>query len=303
MHCIRANFDKILLVLKQCFGSESFVEGNVPRRGTKPRFTDIEIVALSLTAESMGIDSELYLFNLLQTSYREQFPTLIGRRQYNHRRRALFPIIEQIRFCVSSLLSELSSVFAVDSMPLEVCKMARMNRNKMGKDQEHTTPDKGYCAAQDRYYYGYKLHATCTPSGVIKSLDLTRASVHDSNYLTDVSHVLSDCILTGDRAYIVNETSNKRMALKRSNIHLEAPTRRNQKEKKKPIYALKKIRKRIETVFSQLCDQFRIQRNYAKGFSGYSTRIISKITAMTILQYINKFINDRPLGQVKYALR
>jgi hypothetical protein len=48
----------------------------------------------------------------------------------------------------------------------------------------------------------------------------------------------------------------------------------------------KKKRKRIATLFSQLCDQFMIRRNYAKTFSGFKTRIISKITSLTVIQYI-----------------
>ena len=41
-----------------------------------------------------------------------------------------------------------------------------------------------------------------------------------------------------------------------------------------------KARKRIETDFSQLCDQFMIIRNYAKDTIGLFTRIIGKISAL-----------------------
>lgn len=34
---------------------------------------------------------------------------------------------------------------------------------------------------------------------------------------------------------------------------------------------------------------------------GLFARIISKVSALTILQYIN-FINNKPIGRVKYAL-
>jgi len=52
-----------------------------------------------------------------------------------------------------------------------------------------------------------------------------------------------------------------------------------------------KSRKRIETLFSQLCDQFMIRRNYAKSFSRFKTRILSKITTLTIIQFINMSLN------------
>lgn len=60
-------------------------------------------------------------------------------------------------------------------------------------------------------------------------------------------------------------------------------------------------RKRIETLFSQLNDQFMVIRNYAKDTRGLFARIIGKISALTVLQYIN-YSNDKPIGRIKYAL-
>jgi len=39
---------------------------------------------------------------------------------------------------------------------------------------------------------------------------------------------------------------------------------------------LRKARKRIETLFSQLCNQFMIRRNYAKTFDGFSSRFMAQ---------------------------
>lgn len=61
-----------------------------------------------------------------------------------------------------------------------------------------------------------------------------------------------------------------------------------------------KARKRIETNFSLFCDRFMIFCNYAKETAGLFTRIIGKISAYTVLQYINH-INGCPIGRVKYA--
>ena len=72
-----------------------------------------------------------------------------------------------------------------------------------------------------------------------------------------------------------------------ANIVLETPMRMNQKNYKKQPYIFRKSRKRIETLFSQLCDQFKIRNNYAKSFEGFKTRILAKITALTLVQYIN----------------
>jgi hypothetical protein len=50
---------------------------------------------------------------------------------------------------------------------------------------------------------------------------------------------------------------------------------------------LRKARKRIETLFSQLCDQFTIRRNYAKPFQGFSTRALPKVAALALIQWFN----------------
>ena len=42
-----------------------------------------------------------------------------------------------------------------------------------------------------------------------------------------------------------------------------------------------------------------IKRNYAKTFEGFKTRILAKITALTLVQFINKFIFDRPINNIK----
>ena len=75
----------------------------------------------------------------------------------------------------------------------------------------------------------------------------------------------------------------------------------NQKDWKPTFAPFAKARKRVETLFSQMVDQFMLCRNYAKQQVGLFARIISKISALTILQYIN-FINNKPLGQIKHAL-
>lgn len=44
-----------------------------------------------------------------------------------------------------------------------------------------------------------------------------------------------------------------------------------------------------------------IIRNYATMTNGLFARIIGKISALTVLQYVN-YINNKPIGRIKYAL-
>jgi len=45
-----------------------------------------------------------------------------------------------------------------------------------------------------------------------------------------------------------------------------------------------------------------IRRNYAKSFDGFKTRILSKITAFTLIQYINHFIIGRKINNIKNTI-
>ena len=300
MHNIKTNFDKIHELLKDILGDEINDKGNYRRCGVVPRFSDVEVMALSLTAECLSIDSENYLFSKLEYEYKHDFENIISRRQYNDRRKLLFEKTEQARKLMVARLNEHADVFAIDTMPLEICKISREQRNKMGKESEHHSPDKGYCASQKKYFYGYKLHSVCSASGVIESLDLTKASVHDVHYLKDVKELFSNCIITGDKGYISRQ--HQINLFETASIQLEVPLRSNQKNQQPVIWILKKVRKRIETVFSQLCDQFMMQRNYAKSFTGFKSRILAKITGFTTLQFLNKFFYNKPISRVKHAL-
>ena len=105
MHNIRTTFTKILEVIKGIIGDEISEEGDFLRRGIRPRFSDIEVIALSLTAECLSIDSENYLFAKLNTENLNEFKNLINRRQYNDHRKLPFEKTENIRKSMSERLN------------------------------------------------------------------------------------------------------------------------------------------------------------------------------------------------------
>ena len=300
MHNIKTNFDKILVVIKDIPGNEINEKGNYLRRGSRPKFSDIEVMALSVTAECLSIDSEKHLFSKWNNEYLNDFENLISRRQYNDRRKLLFEKMERVRKLMTERINKQADIFAIDSMPLEICKISREQRNKMGKESMHHSPDKGYGASQEKYFFGYKLHSVCSAAGVIQTLDLTKASVHDVHYLKDINELFSNCIITGDEGYIGRQRQVD--LFETAGIQLGVPLRSNQKEQKPVIRILKKIRKRMETVYSQPCGQFMIQRNYAKSFTGFKSKVLATVTGFTVLQFLNKFMYDKPVSKVKHAL-
>ena len=89
MNNLIQNYEIILNNLKdRCADIESFHQIRTPK------LSNIELVALNLTAEYMSINTELQLFRCLKGTYLQ---TMIERSVYNKRRRKLFGYTEAIK--------------------------------------------------------------------------------------------------------------------------------------------------------------------------------------------------------------
>lgn len=170
-------------------------------------------------------------------------------------------------------------------MPIEACRCSRAKNCKILKEDELRAPSYGFCATQQQYYFGYKLHCVCTVNGVIIRYDLSPAHHHDINYLNDIKDELSNCILIGDKGYRYDPW--RHTLFEYAGIELATPCRKNELIQYDMPEDYQRLRKRVEVVFSQLVDQFSIRKSYAKSQKGLFAKIISKITLYTELQYIN----------------
>jgi hypothetical protein len=290
MSNLGSSYTKILALLHELESRDNY-QGQI----RIPKLSDKQLIALVFAAESLGLDSERHLFRQLPGA----LDGLIDRSVFNRRRRQLAAHIERFRQCLLNDLAPAEDTYFVDSMPLEVCKLGRAKRLRICQETEATRPDFGYCAAHKTYYFGYKLHAVCTPQGVIKTFDLSKASTHDIHYLDDLKTQLQHCVLVGDKGYLSRQYQHD--LFEAAAIRLETPKRHNQLDYKPFNPLLRKTRKRIETLFSQLCDQFMIRRNYAKSFHGLVTRVLSKLTTLTLIQWLNRR-NGNHLNNLKIGV-
>ena len=300
MHNIKTNFDKFYQIVKTSLQPKLNEDDNLDVYPNKPKMNDCSIIALSICAEAIGIDSENYLWSKIRKDHSMDFPYLIHRSNFNRRRRRLRLFIHEVTRFISAQLNKSEDIFLVDSIPVPICTIAREKRCKFGDQSFETKPDKGYSAITKSYYYGYKLNLVTSVNGIFHSMDLTKASVHDVNVLKEIKYGnMSNATLVGDKGYISKEV--KIDLFESCNIRLETPNRANQKDQKHWHPVFRKCRKRIETLFSQLCDQMMLKRNYAKSLDGLNTRLISKIAAVTVLQSMN-YNNQKPINHLKHAL-
>jgi len=299
MHNIKTNFKRFFGLCKNFLKEEVDNKGNVQFYPKTPAMTDLEVIALSCTMEALGIDSENLLWSKLKKDYAGLFPKLICRTRFNRRRRRLQPHIVKVQLKVSSCLENESEAMVVDSVPIPVIKMAREKTFKAFKKNFETAPTKGYSAVNKGWYIGYKLHVIIFDNGVVQQSYVSKANVHDINFLKEIENVPSNKLLLGDRAYRSNPLQLD--LFEKHQITLKVPFRSNQKDYKKHPKKYKTKRQMIETFFAQMCDQFNLKRNYAKTYEGLLTRLSSKLSSMAVLHWIN-YLNGNKLAQIKHAL-
>lgn len=299
MHNIRTNFRKFHDICKELFENEIDASGNFQFYPRTPKMTDLQIVALSLCMEALSIDSENLLWSKLKTDYASLFPNLIDRSRFNRRRKRLQNQIAKIQEIVSNKLEHMTKTLIIDSVPVPVVKLAREKSFRSFRKDYETAPAKGYSAVNKGWFIGYKLHVVIYDNGLVQQSGLTKGNIHDINFLKAIDNLPKGKTLLGDRAYISNPLQAS--LFEEFKVSLKVPFRNNQYDYKKHPKRYKSKRLMVETFFAQMCDHLNLRRNYSKNFYGLQTRLSSKLSAMSMLHWINH-LHGRKLSQIKHAL-
>ena len=298
------NFEDFILVvfvlIDDLYQTYAPVSVTQRRNVEQAKISDSEIITTSICGELFGIDSEKAWFSFVKKNYKHLFPKLGSRSRFNRTRRALLPITELLR---EKLLSECSmsysQYFIIDSFPLKVCKFGRAH---FCKTFRWDGADYGKCPSKKETYFGYKVHAMITLEGFITAFEITPASVDDREGLRDLTDGRSDITILGDKGYVGEHLLEEQkeqgiclMSLKRSNSKRNWP-----KSVKQLIF---RLRRRVETVFSQLSEQLNAERVLAKSFQGLCTRLVNKILAHNLCMILQLlFGNTLELGQIKQLI-
>jgi hypothetical protein len=265
-----------------------------PRPGFESEFSDSEVIALALIAEMLGFDRESQFLSFMRHNYLPLFPKLPERSRFNRRRRNLALAINEVRRLVLQRLPERRDNWrVVDSLPIPVLAFCRANqaRPRWSPYQARF----GKAASKKLTFYGYKLHFLVTLEGIITDFVLAPANEGDITLIWDVTKGYTRLNVLGDKGYV---SEPERLALQRERgITLVTPRRSNQQLQLSAEFErlLKDVRRIIETVGSQLSEQFNIERNRARSFWGLCARLYTKLTAHTLGVYLNRIFGLEPL--------
>ena len=268
------------------------------RNISESKLSDSEIITISLVGEALTIDSEKAWFYFVKKNYKDLFPDICDRTRFNRTKRNLYKSILEIQKYFSNLpIFKDDDIRIIDSMPVPICKFGRAYFSKLFKD----ISTYGYCASKKETYFGLKLHALVTTNGFITNFILTAANVDDRDAVFDLIEPNNSIKIIADKGYISNAL--KSSLAKEKEILLISLKRKNSKFKfeKQLRNALSKTRRRVETTFSQLAEQFNMNRVLAKSKWGLMIRVVLKILAHNLSFMLNIITgNIINIGQIKH---
>ena len=264
--------------------------------------SDSEIITLAIVGETLSIDSEKAWFSFVSRNFRDLFPQMCERSRFNRVRRNLTCVINEIREKLSPFVrASQSDLRIIDSFPLPVCEFGRAHFCKSFRGYG---ADYGYCPSKKEAYYGYKVHVLCTMEGYVTDFVITSASIDDRAAVYElVERYDRPLTLVGDKGYIDHALAAELweyygitlIAMKRDKARNPFP-----KWFRQLIF---KLRRRIETSFSQLSTQFNIERGYAKSLLGLHSRITTKFLGFNLCCMINQLLGDQDhLTRIKHLV-
>lgn len=248
--------------------------------GVRAEMSDSEIITLALVMDYLPFPGESQFIGFIRANYKQWFPTLLERSQFNRRLRRLEPKMEMLRRTwVKQLGGFNADSFVIDTKPIPVVGYRRSKRHS---DFEGSA-DYGYCAARKMKYFGYKLVVLSTLKGLPIAYDLVSANTDERLAVEGVLQVVHGSDIYGDKGFIgqdwqqevTGSTGNRIWTIQRENQHQQVSS-----DLKRLI---SRVRQRIEGVFHEIQNTGRNpERLLNKTVGGLATHMAAKITSHTL---------------------
>ena len=268
------------------------------RPGPQPVCSDAELVTMALIGECKGWDEETVLLSEW-AAHRDLFPQQPSRTRFNRRRRQLQGAINQLRrVLLTSLDLAAERQCVLDSLPVPVIRFHLVPGGARSYWQSHDARF-GRVPSKSLTIFGYKLYLLVTRQGLILDFTLAGANVGELQAGVELLEEHVDLEVLGDTAF-VSAPIQARLAAE-NRLVLRTLPRANQRLQLAPATAraLNAARQAIETVNSQLAEQFHIEVNHAQSFGGLTARLITKLTAHTLSIALNRLTGAADLLHIK----
>jgi IS5 family transposase len=258
----------------------------VPSRcGRPPLVSDAEIVALSVCQAAIGTSSDRQFLGLVGRVLPGWFPHLPDQSQYNRRLRGLVELISIVQQRLARSL-DTGGVRLADGTQLPVANYPGCQQRSHFAGHARY----GYAKSQHRFVFGVRLVLLTDRRGLPLGYTIVPANEKEYEPLADLLTGTPSEVVVADKG-LWGRGYRERLAA--DNVLLLTPDKTRTADNLNRERALASTRLVIESVFSNLKGQMRLEQHLAKTPAGLAVRIAQRILALTLGMLLNT-INGRP---------
>ncbi len=265
-----------LVVAAYVFADEYVVP---PRPGRPAKVTDAELVALAVCQAAIGIPSDRQFLGLVGRILPGWFPHLPEQSQYNRRLRALTEVIGHVQQRLAGWL-DAGGIRLCDGTLIACASYPGC----AARSDFAGLAGYGYVKSHHRFLWGVRLVLVTDARGLPLGYTLVAAGEKEYESLADLlsgvpaRSVLADKGLWG-RSY--------QARLAADGIELLTPAKERTPANHVRERRLAATRLAVESVFSSLKGQMRLERHLAKTPAGLAARIAQRLLALTLAILLN----------------
>jgi hypothetical protein len=265
----------------------------IPRSGPAGKATDSELIALSVAQAVLGISSDRQFLGMVRRLLPGFFSELPGQSQFNRRLRRLTSQMTTVQMMLAELVAE-GRVRLVDGTLISCANYPGCaSRSHFAGDASY-----GYCASKSQFLWGMRLVLICDPKGVPVGYDLVGPKTGEERECA-LRLAAGHCgaVLFADGGFWGREY---RASMEALDIELVTPDKHRLGERPSAEVAKARIRLVIESVFSTLKRQMRLEMHLAKTAAGLAQRIAQRLLALTLGVYVNTLLGRPPRALAAY---
>ena len=265
----------------------------IPRPGPAGKITDQELIALAVAQAATGICSDRQFLGIVDRLLPGWFPHLPDQTQYNRRLRRLTPAITSAQLAVAELIAD-GPIRLVDGTLLACANYPGC----ASKSQFAGHAGYGYCPSKSLYVWGLRLVMLADGKGVPVGYDLVGPKTgHEREAGWELDSAHPHTVLFADGGFWGAEYERTMDLI---DVHLITPDRHKLAQRPAGEIAKARIRLVIESLFSNLKRQMRLDHHLAKTLPGLAQRVAQRLLALTLGIFINILTGRPPRALAAY---
>jgi len=266
---------------------------SIPRPGPAGLITDHELIALAAAQAATGICSDRQFLGVIDRLLPGWFPHLPDQTQYNRRLRRLAPWIATVQLGVAELVAE-GQIRLVDGTLIACANYPGCQ----SKSEFAGHASYGYCPSKSLFVWGMRLVLIADIKGTPVGYDLVGPKTgQERDSAWKLACAQPDSLLFADGGFWGAEYERTMSLI---DVTLITPDKHKLGARPQVEIAKARIRLVVESVFSNLKGQMRLDQHLAKTLAGLVQRIAQRLLALTLAMLINILTGRPPRALAAY---